>query len=106
VSGAYGPERVRRIIATAKGLASAADSSATARIVNGVVEPEPYIPRVIDTPEPGDYPPSKPWLQPLDGESKEAHINRLYHTCYACGRYEEDMQVLDLHEAEHNGREG
>jgi hypothetical protein len=44
----------------------------------------------------------KPWLLRKEGELPHQHVHRLYHTCYHCGVYLEDMQALDTHENGHS----
>lgn len=75
------------------------------RIVNGVVEPRPYVPK-MEAAAPDPYPPNRPWLRPmLDETNMQRHL-RLNHTCYACGQREADLAELDRHEREqHDGRD-
>lgn len=69
--------------------------------------PKPYTPRLEGAPPPAsdDGPVvaiQKPWLLRKEGELPHQHVHRLYHTCYHCGVYLEDMQALDIHENGHS----
>jgi len=47
----------------------------------------------------------RPWLVRLPGELPHEHMQRLYHSCYHCGRYEEDRMALCRHELTHEGEQ-
>jgi hypothetical protein len=43
----------------------------------------------------------QPWQQRRDGETLWEWNRRTNHTCWRCGHYEPDLDVLDAHEEEH-----
>jgi hypothetical protein len=40
----------------------------------------------------------KPWMAPRLGEDQHQRMQRLAHTCYRCGNYNEDPTALAEHE--------
>jgi hypothetical protein len=85
---------------SATALRKSLDAGAGApRIERGVIQPQPYAPPAQVVVEPVTKPqPGKPWMARRAGETPQAHLSRLFHTCYFCGRYEPDMRKLDRHE--------
>ena len=48
--------------------------------------------------------PSRPWLGLRDDETPAEWGQRVSHSCYRCGQYDEDMIALDAHESAHEGQ--
>lgn len=40
----------------------------------------------------------KPWHRARSGESQQDRLTRISHSCYRCGHYERDLDVLADHE--------
>lgn len=88
---------------SATALRKSLDAGAGApRIERGVIQPQPYVPLAQVMTLPAPAPPGKPWMARRAGETPQAHLSRLFHTCYFCGVYLEDMQALDIHENGHS----
>jgi hypothetical protein len=87
---------------SATALRKSLDAGAGApRIERGVIQPQPYVPlsQAATLPTPPKAPqPGKPWMARRTGETPQAHVSRLFHTCYFCGHHEPDMRKLDRHE--------
>jgi hypothetical protein len=84
---------------SATALRKSLDAGAGApRIERGVIQPQPYVPLAQAATLPTPPSPSKPWMARRAGETPQAHLSRLFHTCYFCGHHEPDMRKLDRHE--------
>lgn len=64
----------------------------------------PYVPPDLEKAEPQPQPHArqgrKPWLQQREDETEEQYNHRTSHSCYNCGAFIVDTQLLDLHEDE------
>ena len=49
--------------------------------------------------EPADESHLAPWQRHRPGETESERLERVYHSCFRCGHHEDDMAVLDAHEA-------
>jgi hypothetical protein len=69
-----------------------------------MTSPRRYVPPDIRRRQRGAEPPDKshlkPWQRRRPGETESERLDRVYHSCFRCGRHENDMAVLDAHEAE------
>lgn len=44
----------------------------------------------------------RPHMKRQEGETVEKWHDRIAHSCYCCGHYDEDLQALRVHEDSHS----